>query len=151
MPSSSYASLPGWLQIVLILGAVAVALVGIFALFRKAWTAMSLVITRINSLDDLPRFMVTTAATLEAQDKQMTANASTLAAQDLLIEDIHHEVKFNNGSSVKDAIQRVEFGVKGIYARLDSADRDRDNLRHDLEVTRPVPIRKRTTKPKETL
>lgn len=136
MPGLYYTGLPEWLQWVLILGALAAALVGIIALFRKVWTIMNLFITRINSLDDLPQFMVTTAV--------------SLAAQDVKIEQIHREVNYNGESSVKDAVRRVELGVKGIYERLDTADAVADELRHDLEITRPHPIRKRPTKPKET-
>jgi predicted PurR-regulated permease PerM len=131
-----YSALPVWLQSVLVFGAIAVAVVAIIALFVKVWGMVTVFVETVKSLNDLPQFMVTTAATLEAQDVK--------------IEEIHHEVKYNNGSSVKDAVRRVEIGVKGIYGRLDSADKDRSDLRHDLEQTRPKPIRTRTTKPKET-
>jgi hypothetical protein len=152
-----YAALPVWLQSVLVFGAIAVAVVAIIALFVKIWGMVNIFVGTVKSLNDLPQFMVTTAATLEAQDEQLAANAKTLDttaatinAQDLQISEIHHEVHYNNGSSVKDAIRRVEDGVAGIYGRLDGADKDRADLRHDLEVTRPKPIRTRTTKPKET-
>lgn len=29
--------------------------------------------------------------------------------------DVHHEVKHNGGSSIKDAVSRIETGVKGLY------------------------------------
>lgn len=118
----SVLQLAGW-----ILGMFAVG-----AFLYKAWPVITRFVTTINALGDLPRFMVATSATLHDQDEK--------------IEQIHHEVNYNNGSSVKDAVRRVEDGVKGIYGRLDSADTDRAELREDLENTRPV-ARKRTPKP----
>ena len=67
----------------------------------------------------------------------MITTAATLAGQDRQIAEIHHEVKYNNGSSVKDAVGRVERGVAGIYDRLDAADVISRKLREDLEQTKP--------------
>jgi len=52
----------------------------------------------VNAVQELPEFITRTDATLAAQDEQ--------------IADIHHEVHFNNGSSVKDAVTRVETTVQ---------------------------------------
>ena len=125
--SISVLQLVGWI----------VGIIAVLVFAYKAWPVLRGFVKLVENLQSLPTFMNDTTATLKAQDAQ--------------IGDIHHEVKYNNGSSVKDAIRRVESGVKGIYARLDSADQDREDLRHDLEDTRPLPRKRapRTTK-KET-
>lgn len=121
---------------VLQLAAWVVGLCAVFIFIYKSWPILTRFVTTINSLADLPRFMVTTAA--------------TLAAQDVKIEEIHHEVHYNNGSSVKDAIGRVEKGVAGLYTRADAADAADAAMRKELEDTRPhTPARKRPAKPKE--
>jgi hypothetical protein len=43
---------------------------------------------------------------------------STLQAQNLQIADIHHEVHYNNGTSVKDGVQRVETGLAAVHAEV---------------------------------
>ncbi|MCU1441147.1 MAG: hypothetical protein JWP85_2144 [Rhodoglobus sp.] len=113
-----------------------VALAALIGAIIKVWPILSKAVTIVNAVSGLPAFIKRTDETLTAQDAK--------------IADIHHEVHYNNGSSVKDAIGRVEEGVKGIYTRLDTADQDRRELREDLEETRPhAPARKRPTKPKE--
>ena len=132
----SYSDLPSWAQWLVILVIIIAAILGIAGFVRKVWPIIARIVHTLDDLDNLPQFMITTAATLAYQDKQ--------------IEEIHHEVKYNNGSSVKDAVRRVETGVAGIYTRLDSADQDRRELREDLEQTKPhQPARKRPTQPKE--
>jgi hypothetical protein len=71
------------------------------------------------------------------------------------VSEIHHEVHYNNGSSVKDAVRRVETklgrveeGVAGLYERADASDRADADLRRELENTHP-PIKRRPPK-KET-
>lgn len=156
MPSTVFATLPTWLQVIIIVGSISGALIAIIVLISKIWPALNLY-AKVSALDDLQDFMIDTAATLAAQDVQMKFNSETLAKQAPIVAGIYHETHRNNGSSLKDAqvrteeaVQRIETGVIGIYARLDAADKDRADLRHDLEVTRPKPIRKRTPKPKET-
>lgn len=69
------------------------------------WPALKTVIRLIDALAALPAFMQRT-------EKQ--------------VGEIHHEVHFNNGSSVKDAIVRVENGVRGLYGRMDESDQKLD-------------------------
>jgi len=48
----------------------------------------------MDALTTLPEFMADTTATLKSQDEK--------------IAEIHHEVQYNNGTSVKDSIERIE-------------------------------------------
>lgn len=61
------------------------------------------------------------------------------------VADIHHEVHYNNGTSVKDAVMRVEVGVKGLHKRVDLIDRTAAEVRADL-VHEREPERRRATK-----
>ena len=75
----------------------AVWVIGFFALFTfvvKAWPFIRSFFQILDALVKLPGFIAKT-------DKFMDETAKS-------VKDIHHEVQFNNGSSVKDAVQRIE-------------------------------------------
>ena len=110
-----------------------IGILGIITFFVKGWPTIRKFVAFIDALFSLPAFIARTDITLQAQDVK--------------IEQIHHEVNYNNGSSVKDAVARVELGVKGLYDRVDAADKADAEIREELENTRPAP-RKRTVKPK---
>jgi VanZ family protein len=71
---------------------------------RRSATAVVNFATIVDSVQDLPKFIKRTDDTLEQQNKQ--------------IADIHHEVHYNNGSSVKDGVQRVETGLAGLHVEV---------------------------------
>jgi hypothetical protein len=86
---------------------VAQAVVWIVAAFAvlvfvvKAWPFIRNMFNILDALVQLPKYMSDTTERLES---------------------IHHEVNYNNGSSVKDAIVRVESGTKGLHIRMDEQD-----------------------------
>lgn len=96
--------------------------------FVKLWPTIRKAVKLTDSLAELPDF-------IERTQKQLA--------------EIHHEVHYNNGSSVKDAqrrteqaVARVEEGVAGLYEKfdkhlVDAAERDR-RIR-DIEDTQPHP------------
>ena len=111
---------------------------GLIAFAVKGWPTVRKFVAFIDALFSLPAFIARTD--------------ETLTEQNVKIQQIHHEVNYNNGSSVKDAVARVELGMKSIHEKvdeqkiaLDKADLD---LRHDLEQTRP-PRKPRPPKTKE--
>lgn len=107
-----------------------VGFLAVVAFLVKGWPKIRALVKLIDALAGLAKFMADTTATLKAQDRK--------------IGDIHHEVRYNNGTSVKDGLDRVEKGVAAINVRLDVADKDRQELREDLESTGPhPPARKR--------
>jgi hypothetical protein len=105
--------------------AIAAALI---AAVVKLWPVLRKAIKLTDSLADLPDFMEQTKTQLA---------------------EIHHEVHYNNGSSVKDAqrrteaaVARVEEGVAGLHQKfeehlVDAAERDR-RIR-EIEDTQPHP------------
>lgn len=112
-----------WLVWVIYIGLFTSAVTAVLKFGPPAWRTISGFVATINALAGLP-----VALTDQAEFRIRTT--ATLAAQDLKIEEIHHEVHFNNGSSVKDAIERIE-----------------EIINPDPP---PRPARKRTPKPKET-
>lgn len=148
-----FANLPVFWQWVVYVSIALTAVLAIIGFVRKVWPIITQFVETINSLAGLPKFIERTDATLAAQDQ-------TLATQATKIEDIHHEVHYNNGSSVKDAVARMEQnqveirkGIEGLYKRADASDLKAAELRTDLELTKP-PARKRaprTPKMKESL
>lgn len=125
MPSLSFADLPDWLQWITAATAILAGVVGFIAFVRKTWPVLKRFVLTVNSLQNLPEFMQRTDDTLAKQDGELAL--------------IKHEVQYNNGSSVKDAIRRVEQGVAGLYTRADASDAADKKLRKDIdEATHPV-------------
>ena len=139
----SYSDLPSWAQWLVVLAIIVAAVVAIAGVVRSVWPIIVRMVRNLDTLEKLPDFMARTDDTLAAQDR-------TLAAQAMKIEQIHHEVNYNNGSSVKDAVSRVEVGVAGLYVRADASDKEAEDLRSDLENTRPVVRKRKPPTKKET-
>lgn len=145
MPSLNFGDAPAWLQWLLAVAAVLAFIGGGIRAIPPVWRFVSRFVSTVNELAELPgelaelrKFRSDTAVTLSDQN-------TTLAKQDKKIAEIHHEVHFNNGSSVKDATARIEKGVAGLYEEIDALkDADAD-MRRDFENTQPRPIT-----PKET-
>jgi len=109
----------------------AVWIVGVFAVFFfvvRAWPFIRNFFDIIDALSTLPAFI-----------KKANDGLDRINKVEEKIDEIHHEVQYNNGSSVKDAISRVEKGVAGLHVKvgeLDSADRELDRK---LQDTIPSP------------
>lgn len=72
-------------------------LIGILAVigfFVKGWPKIRAFVRLVDALGTLPQFMADTTETLKEQNAK--------------IAEIHHEVQYNNGTSVKDSIGRIE-------------------------------------------
>ena len=100
----SYSDLPSWAQWLVVLAIIIAAIVAIFGVAHSVWPVIVRMVRNLDTLEKLPDFMDRTTATLAAQDKQIDA--------------VHHEVNFNDGSSAKDAIIRLEADVARIIAHL---------------------------------
>lgn len=118
-----------------------IAISALIGTIVKLWPSLTAFVRIVNATAGLPDFIERTDATLLAQDEK--------------IAEIHHEVNYNNGGSVKDAVSRVETGVAGLYVKVQElADADASLaaadavLRKELEDTRPgVPPRNPKEKP----
>jgi hypothetical protein len=152
MPSLNVdmAYLPIFWQWVVYTGIIMTAILAIIGFARKIWPLITKFVTTVSSLDGLPEFMAATAATLSAQDAQMTTNSGALDAQAAMLEVVHHEVQYNNGSSVKDAVNRIEAtqveirkGIEGLYKRAEATDEQAADLQAALGAVKPA--RRRTS------
>lgn len=105
-----------------------VAIVALVAFIVKLWPALSQFVAIMNAVTGLPQFIERT---------------------DTRIDEIHHEVHYNDGTSAKDAIKRVEEGVAGLYEKVDGVAADLakaketlsasdEQIRKDLEDRRAV-------------
>lgn len=81
---------------------VIIALSIIWMAFKRFWPTLKKAIKLTDALADLPAFITRT---------------------DKAIEDILHEVKYNNGSSVKDGIRRLEESNKSLHKKYDDLAR----------------------------
>jgi hypothetical protein len=97
----------GTLQLIVNIGAAATALAAIIGLpiaLVKLWPLLKRAVTVGSSLEKLPEM----ALELSALSVGQRAQAETLEHQNAQLAVIKHEVEFNNGSSVKDAVVRNE-------------------------------------------
>lgn len=107
---------------------------GVIAFARAIVNAAAI----LAAVKDLPDFIERTDNTLAEQNSRLADQTERLAGQQEQVSEIHHEVHFNNGSSVKDAVIRMEsvvgevrVSVAGIHGRLDVVE---------AHATRPHPI-----------
>lgn len=122
MPSLNFADAWPWLQWVLAVAAVVAFVGGAIKVVPGAWRGISRFVSTINALSALPE-------DLAKQDAFREQVKITLEKQDEKIAEIHHEVNYNNGSSVKDAVRRVELKVDGAVEDLGVIRVDQQNDR----------------------
>jgi uncharacterized protein YoxC len=76
--------------------------------------------TVIDNVRELPAFIERTDKTLHDHTKQLKG--------------IYHETHKNDGSSIKDAVGRVEEGVAGLHGRMDAVERIVEPLEGSVEA-----------------
>lgn len=89
-----------------------VAAFAVLAFIVKAWPFIRNVFNVLDALSTLPKFMQETSEKLKS---------------------IHHEVNYNNGSSVKDAITRIESGVMKAELNMKQQDERMSKLEGDTK------------------
>lgn len=93
-----------------------VAAVLLIGLVVKLWPFVKNAVAIVDALVALP-----------AMTKQITQMQTQ-------IDGIHHETHKNDGSSIKDAVARVEEGVSGLHGRMDDVDRQLASLASEDEA-----------------
>jgi hypothetical protein len=107
------------LQLVVNIGAACTALAAIIGLpvaLVKGWPLLKKAVAIGQALEKLPEM----ALELSALTIGQRAQAETLTHQNDQLAIIKHEVEFNNGSSVKDAVVRTEKATKALTEKLDA-------------------------------
>lgn len=97
------------------------AIVALITFLVKAWPAIRHAVEVVDALRQLPSLVT-----------EMNTTTTALGSLRTQVTEIHHEVHFNNGSSVKDATGRIEAGVAGLYERIDQTDSD---LREHIDAS----------------
>lgn len=94
----------------------AVAIIALIAALVRLWPFLSNAVQIVDALVQLP------------------ALSKRVAAIQKQIDGIHHETHTNDGSSIKDAVGRVEKGVSGLHGRMDDVDRQLTSLAREDEA-----------------
>ena len=81
------------------------------ALGKKLWPLLKGSVVLADLLKDLPAFMREMKAAVEAMRLASAEQRADIAEIKVQLSEVHHEVHYNNGSSVKDAVDRTESGV----------------------------------------
>jgi len=84
-------------------GGIGVAL----AFIVKMWPFIRKFFNIVDALTTLPEYMTATRAFMNTTDEKLDKQYQDIT-------DIRHEVQYNNGSSVKDAVSRIENAVKDL-------------------------------------
>lgn len=105
------------LQLIVNVGAAATAIAAIIGLpvaFVKGWPLLKRAVAIGGALEKLPEMSLELSALTIGQREQ----AETLIHQNEQLAIIKHEVEFNNGSSVKDAVVRTEKVANAVAEQL---------------------------------
>jgi hypothetical protein len=132
MPSLNFGDAPTWLQWVIAVAAVITLVGGAIRLIPPAWRAVRSIVTLANDLEGLPQELAELRKFREETSLTLAQQNTTLAQQDTKVTEIHHEVHYNDGSSVKDATLRIELGVKGLYGEVDQLKAADEEIRTQL-------------------
>jgi len=84
-------------------GGIGVAL----AFIVKTWPFIRKFFNIVDALTALPEYMTATRAFMDTTDEKLDKQYQDIT-------DIRHEVQYNNGSSVKDAVSRIENAVQDL-------------------------------------
>lgn len=83
------------------------------------------------SVTAMARGVINAAQILEAVQglpKYITDSKAQYARLEKKVDDIHHETHKNDGSSVKDAVDRTEKSVAGLHGRMDAVEQTLTSL-----------------------
>ena len=105
------------------------AIVMILVLAVKLWPVLSKFVTIVNSTAGLPKFI----DEMNTRRTEDDARHEKLARQ---VAEIHHEVNYNNGSSIKDGVRRIEGQIALLIAE-DAAIREDFGITEDKRRRQP--------------
>ena len=113
-----------------------IAIITLIALILKLWPVVSKFVQIVNATAGLPKFIQEMEARLVVDDTRHKA----LSKQ---VSEIHHEVHFNNGTSVKDGVRRIEQKLNDqIEPTLKALARSDEKIREDFGITEEIRRRK---------
>ena len=141
-------------QTVVTISILVVAIYVITRMLMRFWPRLRKVITLFDALGELPRFMVEVQKFMPTVLLYMTDNNKAM-------DEVHRELTTNNGTSLNDAVRRVEIsveevrsGVDGLHKKVDeqklALEAEDAKIRQEIEKTKPraevIPPKRTRTK-----
>lgn len=122
-------------------GAVVVA--GVWFIYKKGWQSVIAFARGLVNAAEILASVQGLPAYIERADARAAAADARHDRLEGKVDGIYHETHNNDGSSVKDSVDRIELGVKGLYGRIDTVENKvvalgeaDEELRAELEDTR---------------
>lgn len=115
---------------------VALAVAGVMFIYKRGWRS---IIAFARGLINAAEILASVQG-LPAYIERADARHDRLEGK---VDGIFHETHNNDGSSIKDSVDRIEIGVRGLYGRVDTVEEKvvalsaaDDEIRAELEDTR---------------
>lgn len=111
--------------------------------YKKGWRSVVAIARGIINAAEILASVQGLPAYIERADQRAAAADERHDRLEGKVDAIYHETHNNDGTSIKDATDRIEIGVKGLYDRVDTVERKiaalsdaDDQIRAELEDTR---------------
>lgn len=121
----------------------ALVIAGVVFLYKRGWRSIIAFARGLINAAEILASVQGLPAYIERADKRAAAADERHDRLEGKVDAIYHETHNNDGSSIKDSVDRIELGVKGLYGRVDTVEQKvvalsaaDDELRAELEDTR---------------
>ncbi len=115
---------------------------GIF-IYKKGWRSIVAIARGIVNSAEILAAVQGLPGYIDRADARAADADERHARLEKKVDGIYHETHNNDGSSIKDSVDRIELGVKGLYPRVDVVEEKvaalgaaDDEIRAELEDTR---------------
>lgn len=122
---------------------IAIAAAGIVFIYKKGWRSIIAFARGLINAAEILASVQGLPAYIERADQRAAAADQRHNRLEGKVDAIYHETHNNDGSSIKDSVDRIEIGVRGLYGRVDTVEQkvvalsDADEqIRAELEDTR---------------
>lgn len=122
---------------------IAIAAAGIVFIYKKGWRSIIAFARGLINAAEILASVQGLPAYIERADQRAAAADQRHDRLEGKVDAIYHETHNNDGSSIKDSVDRIEIGVRGLYGRVDTVEQkvvalsDADEqIRAELEDTR---------------
>lgn len=116
---------------------------GVVFIYKKGWRSIIAFARGLINAAAILESVQGLPAYIERADKRAADADARHVRLESKVDGIYHETHNNDGSSIKDSVDRIELGVKGLYGRVDTVEQKvvalsaaDDELRAELEDTR---------------
>jgi len=121
----------------------ALVIAGVVFLYKRGWRSIIAFARGLINAAEILASVQGLPAYIERADQRAAAADQRHDRLEGKVDAIYHETHNNDGSSIKDSVDRIEIGVRGLYGRVDTVEEKvvalsaaDDELRAELEDTR---------------